>query len=347
MRVDPNGISMAKYRRNVMMNWRRGRACPVHRAVGIVGTLAICVACGSSSNGGSNRGTGGSTGYQSSGAPPVTEADFRQQFPVAFCNVIRTCCTEAGIAFNPTVCQGFASATLNPALTYNGQAAGDCLALARSTTTCDMSESNSLSACDHVYSGSKALGEACMGSAECAVPAVGEAECDAFDAVCGVVRRGAAGDPCTSSCEAYGEGGYICSSSENPALDPHETVQCFREDGLTCGPDLTCEALLTDGEACTNDEQCTTGRCASDGTAPTCAPQVGVGGVCEPFSNACGETAYCDDTNVCATKKAAGQPCTRFDECQGQCTDSLCTAPTDLSGGFLALICGGASTTQP
>jgi hypothetical protein len=208
-----------------------------------------------------------------------------------------------------------------------------------------MSESNSLSACDHVYSGSKALGEACMGSAECAVPAVGEAECDAFDAVWGVVRRGEAGDPCTSSCEAYGEGGYICTSSENPALDPHETVQCFREEGLTCGPDLTCEALLSNGEACTNDEQCTAGNwCASDGTtAPACAPQVGVGGACQPFSDACGEAAYCDDTNVCVAKKAAGQACTGFDECQGQCTDGLCTAPSDLSDGFLALICGGAA----
>jgi hypothetical protein len=251
------------------------------------------------------------------------------------------------VAFNPTVCQGFATATLDQTLSYNAQAAGDCLQLARSTTTCDMSDSMSdtLSPCDVVYSGSKALGEACESSAECASRTDGEVDCDGLDNVCAVTRRGAAGDPCTSSCEAYGEGGYICSSVANPDLDPHESVQCFREEGLTCGPDLTCEALRANGESCTNDDQCTTGHwCASDGTtAPICAPQVGVGGACQPYSEACGDTGYCDDSNVCVAKKAAGQPCTGYDECQGQCTDNLCTAPSDLSGGFLALICGGSA----
>jgi hypothetical protein len=314
-------------------------------ALGIA-SFVLCVSCGGSSSG-SSRGSGGSTGYQSTGAAPVAEADFRQQFPTAFCNVIRTCCTQAGIAFNPTVCQGFAGATLQPGLSYNAQAAGDCLQLARSTTTCDMSDSmaDTLSPCDVVYSGSKALGETCESSAECASRTDGEVDCDGLDNVCAVTRRGAAGDPCTSSCEEYGDGGYICSSSANPALDPHESVQCFREEGLTCGPDLTCDALVPAGEPCTSDDQCVSAHyCASDGAERTCAPQLGMGGTCDAFTNACAEGNYCDSTNsMCAPKKPAGQACTGFDECQGQCTDNLCVAPSDLSGGFLALICGGSA----
>lgn len=325
------------------MDMRNGR----FNTMGVTAALALCLSCGSSS-GGSSRGSGGSTGsYPSTGAAPVAEADFRQQFPVAFCNVIRTCCTQAGVAFNPTICQGFATATLDETLTYNAQAAGECLQLARATTTCDMSGemSNALSPCDVVYSGSKALGEACESSAECAARSDGEVDCDGLDNVCAVTRRGVAGDLCTSSCEAYGEGGYICSSVANPDLDPHESVQCFREEGLSCGPNLTCDPLITAGQPCTSDDQCISNHyCASSGTERTCAPQLAVGGACETFTNACAEGNYCDTSNMCAAKKAPGQPCTGYDECQGSCTDNICEGTADdFADGFLALICGGST----
>jgi hypothetical protein len=323
--------------------------------------LVLALACGGKSNGGGaggatggnpnggnpNAGSAGSPGVSSSGT--VTEMQFQEQAPALFCGALQNCCEQAGVTFSPLACQLFTpQLTGSSGSTFHPDAAASCLQLLQNAMSCDSSDMPT--PCTQAYTGSKALGAMCSSNAECAPQTDGEVECDVFDQVCKVVKRGELGDSCNASCEELADlGGYGCGIYENAALSPNEKVQCYRNDGLSCGAELTCQALVPSGESCVSDQDCVDGDyCDRSGTDPVCAPLLPVGDPCSAFGGQCVSTAYCDATGMCAASKPDGEACSGIsNECQGQCSNGACAPQGDLSAGFLALFCGGGLPTQP
>jgi len=304
----------------------------------LISPVALAFACGGSSSGGGSGGTSGSP----SGGPvytgaPVAEAQFQEQAPGLFCQGIETCCGELGRQSNPLICQAFSGLAMpSPDLTYHSDAAGACLQQLRSMQ-CEASDMPL--PCDSVYTGNKQPGEACESDAECVAAAGGDSECDLFDNVCVEVRRGDEGDACNAACRQLGPGGYACSLFENPAL-PNQEVRCFREDGLSCGAEQVCEALVEMGEPCVNNEDCVDGNyCPFAAMDRICTPKLAVGEACETFAGDCVDSAFCGASGMCEAKKPSGAACMDSDECQGACSNMVCGEAGDLSEGWVGLFC--------
>ena len=90
-----------------------------------------------------------------------------------------------------------------------------------------------------------------------------------------------------------------------------------------------------------SNEQCDDGNyCPYVAMNRVCAPQVAIGSECQPLSEDCVPGAHCTESGRCEADKPDGAPCVNFDECQGACNNSVCTAASDLGEGLLVLICG-------
>jgi hypothetical protein len=136
--------------------------------------------------------------------------------------------------------------------------------------------------------------------------------------VCTFIARPKAGEPCNGTC-LTSSGGKICIVEEMPAPPvggpsppppPLNAGECYKNDGLYCASDWTCQPLSAPGGPCTD-------------------------------YNACQADAYCSTTSVCTPKKAEGQPCSNFDECVGSCDYATMRCTGNVAGALdvTAAIC--------
>jgi hypothetical protein len=278
----------------------------------IIATIAI-PACGGSSEGGGS-------------AAPIPQDQLAARTAAAVCDNIGSCCQKNGWAYDAAACkqayQTFIQAILvDPAMkggvTYDAQAAGTCVS-AISSIAANCGDGALPDACERIYVGTKPEGAACEHDLECAAPPGGDADCstnELDEQVCVQEPRGKPGDGCSGTCTQEGNitfcsGGGTGGTSGGPA-------RCFTNDGLYCGDDGKCQALIAVGGACQYDG-CVSGAFCLDGM---CAAKLGAGADCSFNSwEACGDGLYCEDTSsTCAAKKPDGAACGSYDECLGEC----------------------------
>lgn len=265
--------------------------------------LPLPVACGGSSDGG-----GG-------GSAPIARADAPAVFAELLCTNVGPCCEAAGLEYRPASCEqvylGELAAQWDiPNTIWDADAAGRCFDEAREAlASCSNIPGNE---CAGLLTGTLPAGAACTHSAQCVVPAGGDAHCDE---VCVQEPRGKAGDGCQETCtenERFTEcsGGGPVGGTPGPA-------SCYTNDGLYCAESGRCEALLKEGTPCTY-----AGCSAGTFCRGVCTPNLALGSDCFS-SNECGEDGFCDvGTNVCVAKKPAGADCVEYDECQvGYCNN--------------------------
>lgn len=266
--------------------------------------LPLPVACGGSSDGG-----GGGSG-------PIARADAPAVFAELLCTSVGPCCEAAGLDYRPDSCKQIYLGELTaqwdvPNTIWDADAAGRCFDEAREAlASCSNIPGNE---CAGLLTGTLPAGAACTHSAQCVVPAGGDAHCDE---VCVQEPRGKAGDGCQETCtenERFTEcsGGGPVGGTPGPAT-------CYTNDGLYCAESGRCEALLQAGDAC-NYDGCAAGTYCDQ----VCTPFAALGTPCASY-DACGDDAYCDvGSSVCSPKKPVGAACVEYDECiKSYCDDS-------------------------
>ncbi len=257
----------------------------------------------------------------------------------AYCAGYGSCCASKGFAFDTTSCASllrpqFVANSICPAPgIYDPQAARDCFAEVQATfATCSRYVPND-SPCARVCSGPKAPGSACTRTTECAVPANGTAGCAVKPGetagTCATEARVKVGEHCNETCTDLGPGSSSCkiiSSGSTTASPLAEAFACVTNDGLYCASDQTCKPTLDLGVACASGADCVMGAHCSQSTF-VCVANVATGAAC-PAGNECSSDAYCASDHTCTAKKAAGEACANYTECQGACgADGICAAP--------------------
>lgn len=256
-------------------------------------------------------------------AAPVSRDDLPTVLAKAACDALGTCCQQVGATFDAAACPTAGSARLKqqldqqyggPNVTYDPQAAADCIAEISSATFCGAARSVSeFDVCRDAFVGTLPPGAACSRAAECARPALGQADCDLARGVCvqqttaAASPHGKAGDPCAGTCI-----GNNCATLVVPERSPGSapTPWCYRSEGLVCGSMMVCVPLLAKGAACSGLD--------------------------------CEEGSYCDfGSRVCVDTKPDGQHCNSPYECQsgfcvdsGTCAASPVTQQTCTNGPF-------------
>jgi hypothetical protein len=282
-------------------------------------------------------------------AAPVPQAELPDKVAEAYCAGLAGCCQKSGFSLNQAGCQAAwrAQAAQNqpaPAnVSYDPNAAGQCLTGIRALLSAcsDIEDETTMAVCNRVFVGTLPTGAACTHSEECADPSNGNAYCDLSDAtaegVCAAYlppAHGTVGQACSTTCTVEG-GGESCSGT-SPSISgaggasnaSPVNVGCYTNDGLYCSTGGTCQKPVQVGGACDSYGACTsTAYC--DLQTRLCTAKAAVGAACSNFMG-CVAEAYCR-ASVCEAKKADGQPCTSFEECQGYCdlsedpTGGLCT----------------------
>lgn len=235
-------------------------------------------------------------------ASSVALDDFPTALARAACDALGTCCQRANASFDAAECRSAGSARFKQALdqqyagpnvTYDPQAAGDCIAEISSATFCGQAGSTpGFDGCRSAFVGTLPPGAACSRAAECARPAQGQADCDLAMGVCvqqttaAASPHGKAGDTCAGTC--VGDNCTTLVVPEGSAGIPW----CHRSEGLSCGRTSVCAPLQAKGAAC--------------------------------WGLGCVEGSYCDfASGVCVETKPDGQHCNSPYECQsGFCVDS-------------------------
>jgi hypothetical protein len=140
-------------------------------------------------------------------------------------------------------------------VTWEAQAAGKCIAgVKRDFAGCNPSIDLDLyDVCRSILVvGSKAPGEECTNSLQCAAPANGQGQCTSirtdggagYRLVCAVGAsmhaRGKLGDPCRQDCKCSDLEHVTCFGNVVPAgdagADKPLSANCFSNDGLHCDP---------------------------------------------------------------------------------------------------------------
>jgi hypothetical protein len=253
------------------------------------------------------------------GAAPIPIEELTESVAHAMCDNVADCCQKTGLGFNVTSCrneittetQEMVASVQAGTVKYDEQAAGDCVsAIEAATKACNLE--NYTDACDKVFLGTKAEGEICTDSMECAIPSGGDSACE--NDVCVVEKPGRKDDACQRTCEKSDSYTTCIEGSDSEGEGTSITI-CYRNDGLYC--DETCKPLISTGATgCGwNDLACPSGDyCAND----ACAHRKPTGSECS-WSNECQESLYCAE-QLCAPRKAEGEPCESWDECQGYCS---------------------------
>ena len=113
---------------------------------------------------------------------------------------------------------------------------------------------------------------------------------------CYAGSRGKVGDACHRHCRGGPDGSITCDPAALSApLSGYTTVDCYAEDGLYCGPESRCVALLALGEACNSHASCPLdASCATGATgAGTCVAKLKPGQLCRELVTPCVDGAYC------------------------------------------------------
>ena len=228
-------------------------------------------------------------------APPVPKEELAASSGAALCTDLGACCSAEGHAYDLAKC----SQTMNEVIQaflidpaekegaeYDAQAAGDCLAWLRaSAKSCSFGEAPV--ACDRIYVGVKQPGIACEGDIGCAPVPGADVYCEGE---CIATPRGKQGDACNGTCTDHGDG-ESCSGSSSQA----GAATCWTNDGVFCGQDGTCQALLAIGAPCSFEGCVATAYCSNG----TCAPRLGAGEVCAGEYDACAAGLSCSQAGVC------------------------------------------------
>lgn len=266
----------------------------------VLARIGIVLACAQLTGCGKSAGTA---------APaPVLRDDLPTVLAKAACDALGDCCEQVGVTFDAAACRSAGSARLQqeldqqysgPNVSYDPQAAADCIAEISAATFCGAADPNTpgFNACRSAFVGSLPPGAACSGAAECARPAQGQADCDlARGGVCvqqttaAASPHGKAGDPCAGTCI-----GHNCATLivPEPSQGSAPTPWCYRDEGLGCSmqvcvplpakgapcPGVPCQAGLycdaaagvcldakANGEHCNSPYECQSGFCVGGGT---------------------------------------------------------------------------------
>jgi hypothetical protein len=311
--------------------------------------FAVVVACGGTQttpgDGASNEADSGRDGAAVATPPadPVPLDQFVGRLVDATCGGVGTCCVSNGFAFDQAACEALVASQSTgnacPAGTaYDPQLAGDCVAATRLSYTACVEPRT----CDHPCVGTKPLGAECLQTSECATSATGTVVCWYSDVymsltgVCSVLLRGTVGAACNVTCTAETGPGTMeqCNRGveppppgpgAEPATLPATPTDCYTSDGLFCGSDWTCHPLGAPGAPCMTPFACQQGAYC-DTVTSSCVARPAIGSACG-LKSLCVEGAYCS-SGVCASKRAAGEPCTGG-ECAGKCDTATgtCDAP--------------------
>ena len=196
-------------------------------------------------------------------------------------------------------------------LSYDAKAAGKCL---DSAAVCDRSTA-APEACDNIFQGNVADGEACLARLECA----------------------SGGDCDFTGCEEQ-----CCAGVCQPPIALDQACELFDTcaEGLYCTASLfepgTCKQLNKEGEAC-EFRSCESGTFCHDTTfvctvpsadGESCDPAFGGGAVsCDSNDH------WCDSSNVCSPRALPEEACSIFgpfelDSCVNYavCIDAVCVA---------------------
>ena len=236
-------------------------------------------------------------------AEPIAYDELVSKMAEAACSGLGTCCNHHGFSFDRSSCESSFVSRVEPNLpsleriSYDGQAAGQCLEQARSVyANCGTGDRGLADACEKVFTGTQPAGAPCQNSEECATAGGSEAWCDreneTTEGVCVVepaAARGALKGPCNGSC---------VDGSCSGIAPQGELILCHNEDGLYC-----------------------------ELTSRTCQPTQAEGGPCDS-SEACHKDLYCDSASgACSRKKPDGAACTEWDECVNRCDRETSETP--------------------
>ena len=142
------------------------------------------------------------------------------------------------------------------------------------------------------------------------------------------------GDECNSTCSASGNS-VSCFGFGGD--DEGFKRACYRNDGLLCGSNGTCEALIEEGGACEEsfNSPCVEGlRCAEG----VCSPQLAAGEACDNNNDCMSD--FCETGGgVCANLIVDGEMCQE----EIPCASSFCSTDTNQclteEEGALGFIC--------
>jgi hypothetical protein len=267
-------------------------------------------------------------------ATPVQQSQLPTKVADLLCDSLAGCCQSQGFAFDSDACKTGYVAELEDSLseydpqkvTYDAQAAGDCLAAAQASTQCGEIEDD-VPACERVFRGLVAVGQPCSESRECQQPDGKRVSCASEDgldaAVCTLVtdtvaRHGKLGEACFTTCFDDDDCGFAVAPTPVGEAAPapgSEPAVCYRNEGLFCD-------------------------------AGVCAELAPVDSPCLDYS-ACAGDAFCDfNTQLCTAPRANGEPCESGNECQSKhCVDSLGSA-ADPGTGLTQQICASRSAVS-
>lgn len=343
------------------------------------GTIAFTAVGGATAITGSPAGGGGMTGTGTSASglggimsvggvpagPPVAAADFVDAWATAICDALEPCCKASQYGWSRSGCEAEPRDLLKERDNYlalegviwDAQAAGKCIAgIKRDFAGCHPPINIDLfEACRTVMVGSKAPGETCTNSIQCAAPVNGQGECvsEATDGGTGVrhfckgqpskYARGRLGDSCMGNCTYVDMYSVSCSGVVVPKFDagtaeaPLAFISCFDNDGLYCDEKtFKCTAQVPLGGACNQNIECANGLFCKSGK---CATPLSLGETCVSASSAglCETGLYCDRSQfVCKQGLPDGANCgSSHESCQsGICacnpsqTSCVCTPRT-------------------
>lgn len=251
----------------------------------------------------------GGCGKAEGAGEPIPRTELAARASSLFCGSLANCCKTSGLAFDSASCQAAQAARIEKSLadeleqrvTYDAQAAGECLAELSTALHCG-DVRNDPAACDRIFVGQVALGMPCNSRQECAPVSGQELGCqsvgDGSVRVCvararEVPLRGKAGDLCSNSCADP----ETCLLVETPGpgnvpTPARNQVACYRTDNLYCDG-ARCSPLLAEGQRC------------------------------DDFA-ACGGSTFCSSrTGQCTAPQPDGAPCDGDGECRsGTCGDA-------------------------
>jgi hypothetical protein len=309
----------------------------------LIGVLLVS-ACGGSNDGAKER-------DPASVVVPdkVSESEFGKLVAEFGCYALAPCCTAAGYEYDSDVCRArYAGAFfLTPEANHAFDSTSGTACLRAYQTAPPTCGGVKPPACDTIYQGTQAVGDACSGDGDCVSTSDQTVVCDIMDgSVCRIETKGVLGAACDQTCEGAGEGTGSCYSADgtkNSLLPLNTHVGCDRGAGLYCNLiTMQCDQLLDVGAPCSESISCAVGSsCYDTGTSFTCQTVPAVGQPCASGGIPCGADARCDANGTCQKMKAIGEACVLSSECIGSfCSGGLCADEWSYTDYVLGRSCG-------
>lgn len=251
-------------------------------------------------------------GKSEGSAHAIPRDELSQRVASLLCESVAGCCRTGGFPFDLAACKTGTAAELqedwdddDPSrVSYDGQAAGDCLAAVGPMLACGEVEGVTPPACERIWRGKVALGQECGSDRECERAEGQRVVCD-YDSSglpptrcteLPVSRHGKQGEACSGTCSEGSSCIGVVAPDPGPGvgggagLPLPEPVICYRDDGLYCD------------------------------SSSVCAPLVQSGFPCDDYA-ACQGDAFCDlSMQLCSAPRGNGEACSHHDECEsGAC----------------------------